>query len=101
MTAVLLAFPGQGTVEEITHRTRARNHAIRRLWQRFGIALATPELVDLERRIWAGRAKWQKACRGMRQAYRLVLRGRQLVAVFDIHLDCIVTIMPVGWKVYG
>lgn len=81
------------------HVANARWHAIRRAWQRFGVALGMPDIVALEEQIWHGRARWVADLGGLRpglhlrQAYRVRLRGVERLAVFDVRLGCIVTFL--------
>ena len=77
-----------------SHREAPRLHAARRAWQRYGIAVGQVELLRAERRIWAGRAVWLVDQPNMRSAYRVKIKGRPVVVVFDIHLDAIVTCLP-------
>lgn len=78
----------------MTDQERAHRHAQRRAWRRFGLAVGEPELREAEQDIWAGRAEWIADLKPMRQAYWVALKGRRVVAVFDIHIEAIVTVLP-------
>lgn len=79
---------------EYSHREASRIHAVKRAWHRFGIAISVAELVELEKLIWAGKAKWIRDQPDMRSVYRLTVRGKDVYPVFDISLDAIVTFLP-------
>jgi hypothetical protein len=83
----------------MNHVDAARWHTSKRLWQRFGLAMGIPELKKLEAEIVAGRAQWLADQRkNMRSVYKLRVhrddRTREIVAVFDVHLWAVVTVLP-------
>lgn len=93
---------GQGDgvgASDAEHADRARWHAIKRAWRRFGVALGLPDLLALERQIWTGKARWitdlegSRAGHHLRQAYGVELRGVERIAIFDVRLGCIVTLL--------
>lgn len=77
-----------------TDQARARLHARRRAWQRYGTALNDADVRRLEAQIWRGDATWICDQLNMRSAYTVSFLGRRLVAVFDIHIEAIVTFLP-------
>lgn len=79
---------------EPTHAQCAQRHAMRRAWQRYGLAVALADLRAAERRIWAGDADWLCDCADMQQAFRVRLKERRVVVIFSIPLGVIVTVLP-------
>jgi hypothetical protein len=79
---------------ERDHRECAHIHAMRRAWQRFGLAVGEPELRDIERRLVAGEYEWVADLQDMRVAYRAPYRGRVMIPVFNIRLWAICTFLP-------
>lgn len=79
------------------HRKAARRHATIRAWERYGLVLAPADLLEVEKRIWAGKAEWIEDQRDMRQVYRARVKKRKCVVIFDIRLDAIVTVLPDAW----
>ncbi len=79
------------------HRARARAHAQRRAWQRFGLALAEPDLRQIETQLLTREASPAGPVAG-RVHSRIHYRGRQMIVVFDLQLSCVVTFMPIGWR---
>jgi hypothetical protein len=80
------------------HREAAQRHTLRRLLQRFDIALGRPDLMHYEQQIRDGHADLVEQLKGARRACRMTIRGQLMVAVFDDVLDCIVTVLPIGWR---
>lgn len=80
-----------------------RRHLCRRAFQRFGLALAVPDIIEAEGRIWSGDADWLVDFHKMRSAYRVRLKDRSVIAIFDIRLEAIVTCLPdsPATKLYG
>lgn len=76
------------------HRTACRIHAVKRAWERFGLALHIKDVQDLERKIWQGKAVWLEDQANMDSLYAMTVRGREMVVVFNITLDCIKTFLP-------
>jgi len=72
----------------------ARRHVEKRAWQRFGLAVAPADLIAAEQAIWRGDADWIGDFTPMRQAYWVKLKNKRVVAVFDIHLEIIITVLP-------
>lgn len=72
----------------------ARTHACRRAFQRHGLAMALPDVVKIERKIWMGNATWLSDEPRMRSTYEVLYRRRKLRVIFDIHIAAIVTILP-------
>lgn len=76
------------------HRCAARRHAQHRFWQRYGIAIAEPDLAEMERQIAAGKAKLMGEPRSGGRAWRVKWRGQLAIAVYNDDLGCIVTFLP-------
>lgn len=79
---------------ELSHADAARVHAMRRAWQRHGLAIARADLMSAERRIGGGDATLICACVDQRQAWRVKIKGTTLVVIFDHALNVIVTVLP-------
>lgn len=89
---------------DLSHRDAARRHAVVQAWRRFGIALGEPDLAAVEATIRAGKATWVvdqirtdgagTIRGGVRAAYEVALRKRIVVAIFDVGLDAVVTLLP-------
>lgn len=75
---------------------RARRHFQRRAWERFGLALAAPDVAAIEERIRRGGGVLVRSDRG-RTVHRLTVRSREIFVVFCPCLDCAVTALPKGW----
>lgn len=81
----------------LSHAGAARVHAARRAWQRCGLAVAKPDLLEAERQIWSGEAVWvSDGIRGphLCQIYSVRLKGKRVPVVFNISLETIVTVLP-------
>jgi len=79
---------------ELSHADSARVHAMRRAWQRHGLAIAQADLTAAERRIAWGDATLICKCVRNRQAYRVKIKDSRLVVIFDLTLEAIVTVLP-------
>ncbi|MFQ5774016.1 MAG: hypothetical protein ACE5GS_05835 [Kiloniellaceae bacterium] len=78
-------------------RTACRRHALRRAWQRLGLALARPDLRAIERRVADGEAALVRRHDDGRAVYRARWRNRPVYVVYDHDLGCAVTFLPKGW----
>ena len=58
------------------------------------MAVGEPEMRQAEADIWAGKAEWIADQRKMRSAYRVTIRAKKVIVIYDIHLDVIVTLLP-------
>lgn len=76
------------------HRIVARRHAMRRAWQRFGLAIGEGELKIIEQQLVAGKFEWVADLSGCCVVYRGKFRGRVIFPVFNIGLWSIVTFLP-------
>lgn len=76
------------------HRKKARRHAMRRAWTRFGLAIGEGELREIEARLVAGDYRWVADLSGCCVAYEARFRDRLLYVVFNIRLWSIVTFLP-------
>lgn len=81
---------------ESDQQKRARRHFRQRAWERFGLALAAPDIAAIEDRIRCGGGKLVRRDRG-RTVHRLKIRGREVFVLFCPSLDCAVTALPRGW----
>jgi hypothetical protein len=79
------------------HRRAMLRHARRRAWQRYGLALAQPDLHELASAIERKRTPrllWRQD--DGRVVYRLRWRKRWLIVVYDTEHAAIVSFLP--WK---
>jgi hypothetical protein len=77
-----------------TLQDKGRLHARRRAWQRYGTALNDADVRRLEQQIWRGEADWICDQANMRSAYAVRFLGRRMIAIFDIHIEAIITFLP-------
>lgn len=85
------------TTDLLDHRERARRHARTRAWERFGIALAEPDLKAIEAFVRAGGGRVVRFEKDGTKAVELEFREKGLWVLFKPALDCAVTVLPEGW----
>lgn len=79
----------------LDHVTAARLHTARRCWQRFGLAVGDKELIAAESDIAIGKCLEVPSQQPPnRTAYRVAIKGREVVAVYDAKIGAIVTVLP-------
>lgn len=79
------------------HRDRARRHARTRAWERFGIALADPDLKAIEAFVRVGGGKVVRSENDGTRFVELEFRDKRLWVVFKPAIDCAVSVLPEGW----
>lgn len=78
----------------LPHRVAAQQHAVKRLFQRHGVALTTAEYRELSAMCADGRATPLAKVRSGNTIHRVALRGREVWVIFDGDLGAIVTFLP-------
>ena len=73
-----------------------RNHAQRRIEQRYGLAVTPAEVRDIERRIRLGQSLLVCRQYWARSVRFLVYRNVPLYLIFDEFLNCLVTALPIN-----
>jgi len=76
------------------HFDRARYHAMKRAWERFGLAIGLGELREIEQHLVAGDYRWIADLSGFCMAYEADFRQRRIYPVFNGRLWAIVTFLP-------
>jgi predicted lipoprotein with Yx(FWY)xxD motif len=78
------------------HRENQRTHALRRLYQRHGLAMGLKEYAALCEQIAAGTHPSLGAARRGGTLHTIRHRGKTVVAVFSPDTACVVTFLPAG-----
>lgn len=81
----------------VVHRDCCHRHFRKRAWERYGLALAAPDIAALAGQVAGGTARWIRRGGATRDVYELRLRGRAIFVVYDSHLEAFVTALPPGW----
>ena len=76
------------------HRAAARQHTIRRAWQRCGLALGIADLTVIEGQIRSGALAVAGEIKDGAIAYTITIRGVSAVIVFKPSLDCVCSFFP-------
>ena len=80
------------------HILNCRRHTKQRAFERYGLALSLQDILAAEKQIWNGRAPFVADDVAMRQRYMVRIKGKVVPVVFDIALDCIVTVLPMRYQ---
>jgi len=75
------------------HERACRRHAIRRAWERCGLALAMPDVKTIEGIIDAGRAVLIRSGETNRPVFKVPYRKLQLFVCYDLTLKSAVTFL--------
>lgn len=78
------------------HRANMRIHALRRLFQRHGIAITNTEFGEMVSAIHDGRNPALGPARCGGTLHKITIRDRNVYAVWSIEVACIATFLPSG-----
>lgn len=78
------------------HRTNMRVHAMRRLFERHGIAITNAEFGQMVADIHDGRSPVLGLARRGGTLHLITIHGRSVYAVWDLSTACIATFLPGG-----